>query len=675
MTFTDLRKYAENNGIAIKKTMDKTAILKAVLAHDFGKMTVSELKSVAKEMEIPIPSKAKKADIIEVLFNENFSSITGKASSNSNKSLITSPGRTTLKKQVGTGDYILNVCTICQKCGEGVHGVCLTVSDVDTHKQHPELIKLFAKCPNCGNVLGLKDELCVEYYGTSGLDSAFETLKEKITAENRSHSVQSTDQYIESLQIPEEKSSNNTTTKNILSSTDNLKRYILYLIHIESEVYFLKERLATLQLQADDNQKSAFRASKMIDSDANAELLSRTYELKAEIEELEYEIAHPRDFIDSNALVISQELQTDIKKPERSLPQRPTKPCPPKTPKPVRPSEPIYKKTGLFNKRKVQIENEQLKADYEAKMTHYTTLLHQYEEEESCYLTALKDYERQNATYTHKEKKYKAALKQYEAALKKSQDEAYGEALKAAEDDFICRKKQILKEKKAEYKTCKSSVTAAAKERLKLIPQLEIERLITNEQERAREELKEIITTRNEIYSYNVIYGKYRNHVALTTIYEYLDSGRCATLDGSQGAYNLYESESRTNEIIVQLSTIAASLETIKGNQLMLYRELKQANHNLDMLNASMNEAISEITNLNATMQEVNANLSYISEQLSDIDSTAQDIRAASAVTAVASVATTHNTAVTAYHAAVTAHYSKVNAELTNALGFLIAMK
>ena len=85
MTFTDLRKYAETNGIAIKKSMDKTAILKAVLAHDFGKMTVSELKRVAKEMEIPIPSKAKKADIIEVLFNENVSSITGKASSNSNK--------------------------------------------------------------------------------------------------------------------------------------------------------------------------------------------------------------------------------------------------------------------------------------------------------------------------------------------------------------------------------------------------------------------------------------------------------------------------------------------------------------------------------------------------------------------------------------------------------------
>ena len=92
---------------------------------------------------------------------------------------------------------------------------------------------------------------------------------------------------------------------------------------------------------------------------------------------------------------------------------------------------------------------------------------------------------------------------------------------------------------------------------------------------RARGELNQALII---FYHLDVIYPKYRNLVAVTTIYEYLASGRCDTLEGADGAYNLYEMELRQNIIIGQLSSVLDSLEQIKSNQFTLYNEIKEAN-------------------------------------------------------------------------------------------------
>lgn len=92
---------------------------------------------------------------------------------------------------------------------------------------------------------------------------------------------------------------------------------------------------------------------------------------------------------------------------------------------------------------------------------------------------------------------------------------------------------------------------------------------------RAHEELNQALII---FYHLDVIYPKYRNLIAVTTIYEYLASGRCDTLEGADGAYNLYEMELRQNIIIGQISSVLDSLEQIKSNQFTLYNEIKEAN-------------------------------------------------------------------------------------------------
>lgn len=110
----------------------------------------------------------------------------------------------------------------------------------------------------------------------------------------------------------------------------------------------------------------------------------------------------------------------------------------------------------------------------------------------------------------------------------------------------------------------------------------------------------------HELYAQNVVYPKYRNIVAITTISEYLMSGRCSALEGSEGAYNLFESEIRQNIVINQLSVIIDNLEQIRNNQFMLYQELAKANSTIDSILHEI-KAVNKNTKLTAYFAGVTA--------------------------------------------------------------------
>ena len=84
--------------------------------------------------------------------------------------------------------------------------------------------------------------------------------------------------------------------------------------------------------------------------------------------------------------------------------------------------------------------------------------------------------------------------------------------------------------------------------------------------------------TLEKLYSADIIFPKYRDMVAMCTMYEYFVTGRCTELTGPNGAYNLYESELRQNLIINRLDRIITQLEQIKQNQYTLYQEMRTTN-------------------------------------------------------------------------------------------------
>lgn len=115
--------------------------------------------------------------------------------------------------------------------------------------------------------------------------------------------------------------------------------------------------------------------------------------------------------------------------------------------------------------------------------------------------------------------------------------------------------------------------------------------------------LESLIHALNAHYDSNIIFPKYRDLVAITTIDEYLSSGRCEALEGATGAYNLYEMELRQNIIIGQLSTIVSNLEQIRNNQYTLYQELHASNLKL-----------AEITHELRALKQDTKLLTYLSE-------------------------------------------------------------
>lgn len=80
--------------------------------------------------------------------------------------------------------------------------------------------------------------------------------------------------------------------------------------------------------------------------------------------------------------------------------------------------------------------------------------------------------------------------------------------------------------------------------------------------------------------------------MAVCSICEYLESGRCSELSGPDGAYNLFEMEIRMNLVITQLNSVISKLDQIQANQVMLYDAISAGNQLTSQLIGQTNECI-----------------------------------------------------------------------------------
>jgi len=89
------------------------------------------------------------------------------------------------------------------------------------------------------------------------------------------------------------------------------------------------------------------------------------------------------------------------------------------------------------------------------------------------------------------------------------------------------------------------------------------------------------------LYDMNVLYPKYRNLIAVSSITEYLDSGRCKDLEE---AYGEYEQESRQDRIIHKLDVIIQKLDEIEKMQYRLFIEMSRVNQNLSNIKLAIHD-------------------------------------------------------------------------------------
>jgi hypothetical protein len=358
----------------------------------------------------------------------------------------------------------------------------------------------------------------------------------------------------------------------IKADREKLKDYILHLIHLENNIYFLDEQLSALYVQRLANQRNKI---------FNKHALSTT--LKSRLEE----------FRDTYQKALKELESAKAYRPVISIDY------------PAVPVPPVLGKPGLFNKKKVLEENEWLTKNYQVALDAYQKQVRRCDEEKNRLIAE-------------------------KCATVIGEAQAKADTAKAALDEAENRLDRKLKELGERPNPAEA-----------------IQVILDKEIAETEDLLKKSYAARNELYAYDIIFGKYRNVIALSSFYEYLTSGRCMSLEGADGAYNIYENEIRADRVIDRLDAVISSLETIKQNQYMMYQELQSINKSLHHLNRSMEKALTSIQHIEANTTQMSGYLEHISQN--------SDVIA-------------HNTAVTAY-------YSKVNAELTNALGYMVAFR
>lgn len=101
------------------------------------------------------------------------------------------------------------------------------------------------------------------------------------------------------------------------------------------------------------------------------------------------------------------------------------------------------------------------------------------------------------------------------------------------------------------------------------------------------------------VYNKNIIFPKYRNLVAACSLYEYICAGRCSSLEGHEGAYNIYETEMRLDRIITQLDRVIANLGAIRENQFILYSAIQTMNQQSMRILESTQEMAGHLRSIN----------------------------------------------------------------------------
>lgn len=144
------------------------------------------------------------------------------------------------------------------------------------------------------------------------------------------------------------------------------------------------------------------------------------------------------------------------------------------------------------------------------------------------------------------------------------------------------------------------------------------------------EAIKSLVSTTEHlksIYEKDIIFPKYRNLVIVCSLYEYICAGRCNTLEGHEGAYNILETEIRLDRIISQLDQVIEHLGRIQQNQFMLYSAIQNSNQRLSQIMDSTNRLTSRLDDFyNSSIQ--------LNDQTAEINARIAELQASSALTA-----------------------------------------
>ena len=436
--------------------------------------------------------------------------------------------------------------------------------------------------------------------------------------------------------IKEIKSNLNMPEKHVANVTDvDVKSYLENLVAIAENTLLLEDRLKILFAERGRPETYEFAVKGVWEENEGAPLAKREKWLRERIEQKKIALEDESgvELTEEDISVIAKnngiELPIKMSKPERPLLINLD------TEKLVEPKEPILKKPGLFNKARIEAENENLIRNYEERKKAY---LEESEKQRSNIEKSLK--------YKEECDKYEESLKIYDMALAEASATLKPLIEEEKRNKTILRRKEIesdIDKLEDELKQNAEMQTAGDYSKYESIvwetghSYAEIKNktaFIDSEIEETSKLLKEQYECLQLMLSPEIIFPKYDNIVAWSTMYEYFVTGRVSGLTGPDGAYNLYENELRSNIIISQLDEIISKLDAIKNNQFVLYKALSR-------IDASIKEMSDGIKNVSNQLKGTNQMLAEISNTAAAIEYNTKKTAVYSEITAKTNVALT----------------------------------
>lgn len=420
-------------------------------------------------------------------------------------------------------------------------------------------------CPRCGQVVVFSD--FAEYTNSKAAEKAINELK------NQKH------------EIAHNNHPNNDTV--------DIQEYLKTLVDVSQNILLLEGELRNLY---GERESSSLTSSHK----AAAELLWKEMEashLFGEIKTVESQLERKKADLSclDEIAITAEDIRTIAKEEGIELPIEPSVPQMPDLIKIYpsdleEPKEPEMKVAGFFNRKKVEEENAIAKAAYDEQRKKYEKALNDKSQNE-------KNTEKYNEEYN----RYEEQKKQYDidfrdacnmiVPLAEKRKRAFVEEQKAKLNSEIERleiDKRVAEEKIAEkdgFEKYESYVWNTGLSYASLKYKSEF---FESEIDETKEHLKKQYEVLQTLLEAEIVFPKYNNVVAWSTMYEYFVTGRVTELGGPNGAYNLYESELRANIIISKLDVIIDKLDAIKDNQYVLYTALMEVNSTLNDISRSL---------------------------------------------------------------------------------------
>lgn len=450
-------------------------------------------------------------------------------------------------------------------------------------------------CPACGADVPIREKMSVFGSLTAHKNAAEElTLKLQEVHEEDLHKELAA--LIDKVKKPEDQPADNATAQSIRGDISRIKQYLDAMIKLETDSRLLITRIVALSRQKREELSKA--ADAQLDALAKSRKESKAAETKVqklrdEIQQLETEFE-------------TKDWEKAVKVRKVPAPKAPEylevpvllEPRYPKLKEPnaegIYPGEPAYPKLktpGLFNKKRVMEENAQLIARYEAAVAEYRLtckrenlkLITQYEQAIEEYHHKCAQAEEIRRKNEEMKAEYDLKVQKHKASAAQRQEKALVEARQQKEEARV-QLAQRVNELKTQIEQMVDDDNAPR-------IQLQIGHLFDVQIEVAKQQLKAVTQEKNRLYSVNVLYPTYRELVAESSFYEYFSSGRCDTLEGSHGAYNLFETECRSDVAARMIRT----LEEVKQGQVILYRQMLQIRELLQDVEAALEKAIPHI--------------------------------------------------------------------------------